>query len=42
MGTVFDPEGAMICIYLDNIFGWLGFAYGLLYSMLVVACGPRW
>ena len=30
----------MICIQLDNKFYWLGFAYGLVYSILVLACGP--
>ena len=29
----------MICIQLDNKLYWLDFAYGLVYSILVVACG---
>ena len=33
------PYGIMICIYLDNKFDWSGLAYGLVYSILVAACG---
>ena len=39
MGSVFDPKGITICLYLDNKFDWLHFAHGLVYPILVAACG---
>ena len=39
MGSVFDPKGIITCLYLDNKFDWLHFAHGLVYPILVAACG---
>ena len=39
MGGMFDPKGIITCIQLDNKFDWLRFAQGLLYPILVAACG---
>ena len=32
-------KAIMICILLDNKFYWLGLPYGLVYPVLVEACG---